>query len=1128
MVQNQLLIQRLDEFIRKYYKNQLIKGLILFVGLFTVATLAVLTLEYFGRYGTLMRTILFYFLLSSSLFLAWRFLYKPIKGLLHIGSTLSHEQAAAIIGVHFTDISDKLLNLLQLQKQANSGNALIEAAIRQKTENLSPIPFSQAIDLKKNLEYVPYGATPILVVLLITFFAPDFIKDTPGRLIRYNTFFPAPAPFQYIVLNDSLVANQQEDFELRVKVAGNKLPDDIKLLVDGNTYLMQKIDKINYAYTFRNVRSDAVFQFIAADYPSQKYTLQVRNRPQLQQWALRLVYPAYTGKKMELLANPGDLVVPFGTNATWTLTTSHAQQVQFKLGEKRLAASMQKIGVFTLQQQLRESVPYQVLLSNSDNGTADSMAYRIQIIADEYPRIDVAERFDSINNKQYYFAGEIGDDYGLTRLTFNYTFESSNTADKKGKSTSINIAVPKGEKQHRFYHDFNLNQIGIEPGDEVSYFFEVWDNDGVRGAKSSRTPVMLHKAPTIDEMKAQSDKASKDLMKEMENALKEAQKLQQEMKQLDRKMAEKKELTWEEKKKLEEMLTRQQQLQQQIEKIKQQQQQQVKQEAEYNRLSDELLQKQEMIDKLFNELMTEELKQLIRQTQQMMQMQNKDLIKQEMEKLQLNNKDIEKELDRMLEQFKEMEVEKKLDEAISKLDELQQKQQELADKTKQLEQDKKLSKDEKQQQLDNLKKEQEQLKKEFDDWQKKAEELREQNKELEQPKQLEDTKQQEEQIEQNMEQGSQELDSGKPEKASQKQQKAAQQMKEMSDKMKQDRQEQEQEQDEVDAEALREILENIIQLSKDQENLMEKMNKITGYSPQFVDAGKEQKMISDNAKIIEDSLLALSKRVPQISSFVNKEVSKMKDNLDRSVQAYSQRSMGEIRVRQQYAMTSANNLGVMLSEILQQMQAEMNAKQGNQKGKGKPGKGQGGSGGGKSKRSMGDLKKMQEELNKQLREGMNKQQNGEKQGEGMGSKEFARMAAQQQAIRQMMQQMMNQMGGKEKEGMGGAKQLQEMQRLMEQTEKELFNKKLSSEMLQRQQEIMTRMLESEKAEKQREQDQKRQGEQAKEKQQAAPPDFSPYFKQKEKETELIQTIPTELKPYYKDRAKTYFNKIATE
>jgi hypothetical protein len=1127
MMQNQLLVQRLDEFIRKYYKNQLIKGLILFVGLFTLATLVVLTLEYFGRYGTLVRTILFYSLLGASIYLAWRFLYKPIKGLLHIGPTLNHEQAAAIIGVHFNDISDKLLNMLQLQKQARSGNALIEAAIRQKIETLSPIPFAQAIDLRKNLQYLPYGATPILLVLLIALFAPDFIKDTPSRLIRYNTFFPAPAPFQYIVLNDSLVANQQEDFELRVKISGNKLPDDVKLLVDGNTYLMQKIDKINYAYTFRNVRSDAVFQFIAADYPSQKYTLQVRNRPQLQQWALRLVYPAYTGKKMELLANPGDLLVPFGTSATWTLTTTHAQQVQFKLGEKRLQADMQKIGVFTLQQQLRESVLYQVLLSNPENGTADSMAYRIQIIADEYPRIDVAERFDSINNKQYYFAGEIGDDYGLTRLTFNYTFETSKTADKKGKTASVNIAVPKGEKQHRFYHDFNLNQIGIEPGDEVSFYFEVWDNDGVRGAKSSRSPVMLHKAPTIDEMKAQSDKASKDLIKEMENAIKEAQKLQQEMKQLDRKMAEKKELTWEEKKKLEEMLARQKQLQQQIEKIKEQQQQQVKQEAEYNRLSDELMQKQEMIDKLFNELMNEELKQLIRQTQQMLQMQNKDLIKQEMEKLQLNNKDIEKELDRMLEQFKEMEVEKKLDEAINKLDELQQKQQDLADKTKQLEQDKKLGKEEKQQQLDKIKNEQEQLKKEFDEWQKKADELREQNKQLEQPKQIEDTKDQEQQIEQNMEQGAQEIDSGKPEKASQKQQKAAEQMKEMADNMKKERQQQEQEQDELDAEALREILENIIQLSKDQENLMEKMNKITGYSPQFVEAGKEQKVISDNAKIIEDSLLALSKRVPQISSFVNKEVSKMKDNLDRSVQAYSQRSMGEIRVRQQYAMASANNLGVMLSEVLQQMQAEMNAKQGSQKGQGKPGKGQGSSGSGKSKRSMGELKKMQEELNKQLREGMNKQQNGGSQ-QGPGSKEFARMAAQQQAIRQMMQQMMNQMGGKEKEGMGGAKQLQEMQRLMEQTEKELFNKKLSSEMLQRQQEIMTRMLESEKAEKQREQDQKRQGEQAKEKQQAAPPDFSPYFKQKEKETELIQTIPTELKPYYKERAKTYFNKIAAE
>jgi hypothetical protein len=93
---------------------------------------------------------------------------------------------------------------------------------------------------------------------------------------------------------------------------------------------------------------------------------------------------------------------------------------------------------------------------------------------------------------------------------------------------------------------------------------------------------------------------------------------------------------------------------------------------------------------------------------------------------------------------------------------------------------------------------------------------------------------------------------------------------------------------------------------------------------------------------------------------------------------------------------------------------------------------------------MSQLKKMQEELNKQLREGLNKNGTGEKpngnkpggsQGAGgMSSENFARMAAQQMAIRQQMQKMMQEMGAKEKEQMGGGKQLGELQKMMEQTE----------------------------------------------------------------------------------------------
>ncbi|MBO5843952.1 MAG: hypothetical protein J6Q96_03695, partial [Bacteroidales bacterium] len=60
--------------------------------------------------------------------------------LLNIGKTISHEDAAKIIGKHFPEVADKLLNLLQLKQQSlNSDSQILLASIDQRTKELSPI-----------------------------------------------------------------------------------------------------------------------------------------------------------------------------------------------------------------------------------------------------------------------------------------------------------------------------------------------------------------------------------------------------------------------------------------------------------------------------------------------------------------------------------------------------------------------------------------------------------------------------------------------------------------------------------------------------------------------------------------------------------------------------------------------------------------------------------------------------------------------------------------------------------------------------------------------------------------------------------------------------------------------------
>ena len=63
------LIHKLDEFIRKYYKNQLLKGLIYSTALLLVSFIAVTLLESVAHFNSTIRTILFYLFLISSGFI---------------------------------------------------------------------------------------------------------------------------------------------------------------------------------------------------------------------------------------------------------------------------------------------------------------------------------------------------------------------------------------------------------------------------------------------------------------------------------------------------------------------------------------------------------------------------------------------------------------------------------------------------------------------------------------------------------------------------------------------------------------------------------------------------------------------------------------------------------------------------------------------------------------------------------------------------------------------------------------------------------------------------------------------------------------------------------------------------
>lgn len=1086
----------------------MIRGAIYTLGIVVGAYLLVVLTEYFGRFNIAMRTVLFYGFLLSVLFVLIRFICIPLAHLFRIGKTLGHAEAAQILGTHFPNVQDKILNTLQLQsQQIDADNSLLEASIQQKIAELRPIPFSSAVDFKENKKYLKWALPPVGLFMVLLFAAPSVITKPTNRLIRHGQIIPEEAPFTIKLLNPALTVIENQDIELQVELSGAEIPEKIFVLIEGQQYLMERDNPVQFRYTIKNIIADVPFNFFANGFYSETYQIDLLPAPKLTDFSVQLDYPAYLRRPSENFENTGDLLIPEGTKVTWNIRTANATALYFHIADSSHYFQNDE-DRYVYSQYAYQSGLYSLHTANRFVTSKDSVTYRMQVIPDLYPLIAVSEEKDSASFKYLYFTGEVKDDYGFSRLTFNYRFSERNGTPSDDESfETIDIDVNKANLSDAFFYSWDLNLVDLQVGDKLTYYFEISDNDGVHGAKTSRSATREYAAPTQEELEKEIENTNENIKEKLEESIKESKELQKQIEELQRQLLEKKEMTWQDKKKLEDMMKRQEELRKQIEEIQKENQQKTNKENEFKQQDESILEKQKQLEKLMEQVMNPELEQLMKEMEEMMKELNKDQIQEELNKMELNNEDIEKELDRALEQFKQLEWEQKMEKAIDKLEELGQKQEELGQKAEEKSTDSK-----------ELEKEQEALNKEFEEVKKELDEAEKLNEELEQPNETPDTEQQQQEIDQEQQKSSEELSKNKKSSASKSQKNAGKKMKEMAQSMQMDMAGGEQEQQEEDMAALRALLENLITLSVDQESLMGQFQKIDPIDPAFNKLGQAQRKLKDDSKMVEDSLFALSKRVPQISAAVNHEINLVNENMDKAIGLMPDREIPKIATSQQFAMTSFNNLALMLDEALKQMQ--------NQASCNKPGKGNCEKPGGNGKKpspSMSQLKKQQEALSKQLQD-LKKQ--GKNQGQSQGgqqmSKQLSEMAAKQAAIRKAVE---DKAGELNQDGSGNGKELQQLAKDMEELQKDIVNNRIDDRTLERQKDIEIRLLKAEEAERTRDKDNERKSNEAKDYPLSNPAKYEEYLRKKQQETELLKTVPPSLKPYYKQKANDYFNKI---
>lgn len=699
-----LLITKLDRFTRKYYLNKLIRGSLYFLATTLVLFLLFSVLEHNFFFGKGVRKVFLYsFCLVSLIGLGYWVLF-PLFSYFRLGKVISHDQAAKVIGNHFSDVKDKLLNVLQLKKQSNNAeNAdLIIASINQKSAALNPVPFRSAIDLTKNRKYLKYALPPLGVILFILFAAPSIITDSTHRIINNDKKFDRKAPFKFELADTDLSVVQFEDYTLEVSTEGTAIPKDVFIRFDDFQYRMEESSPNNFSYTFRNVQKDIDFEVFSGFVNSEKQNLRVLLKPNLTGFYMDMVYPKYTKRQNERLENIGDVVIPQGTRINWSFDSANTDSLYlaFAKANKR-NTKRQGESSFNYGSRFMSSTGYTIHLSNKDITKGDSINYYINVTPDQNPSISVKTFQDSTATSLYYFVGDATDDYGISSLHFKYKIENQDGSQSADKSELL--IGPSGAAV-QYDHTFDLEELALKPGQSVKYYFEVFDNDGVNGKKSARTALQTFAKPTLEEYEEKEDLNEEEIKKDLEESIENIKKIQEEYKKLREKLLQEEEMDWQDKKELEKLLDKQKELREKLEKAKERFDENMKNQDEISKQQEDVLEKQEKIEELFQEVMDPETMEMMQKIEDLMQELEKDQSLEMMEQMEQQDQTLEKEMERLLELFKQLEMEKEIKETIEKLEELAEKQEDLAKET-----------EEKKKSQEELKKEQEKINEEFED-----------------------------------------------------------------------------------------------------------------------------------------------------------------------------------------------------------------------------------------------------------------------------------------------------------------------------------------------------------------------------------------------------------------------------
>ncbi len=508
MTSYQSLLSRIRVVRRRWRVQRLAKGLALFL----VLTLALLLLGIWGAdlFGFRPAAVWAMRVITgiATVYVAFRFFIAPLR------RRLSDIQIAQYIEERYPNLEDRLITAVEFGEGRNISPGMLDLLIKDAVQKTSRMDFSVFLDRKRLAAYGMVGVGTFLVLIVLLNWGPPFFHYGFDRLyIQWVNAAPRTPFFIEISPGDIEVA-KGIDQQIKAQLIGFDSAD-VKLYtqpVSATNWTQANMEPepfgSGFLYLLVEVPSSLRYYVEAREVRSKTYTIKALNSPKVSEIDLMYQFPAYTGMPEQTVTGDGDISAIKGTRVRLNIHTSMLAQSARLLFDDQSTLALAPSGDmgFSGALNLQRSGSYVVQLTDGRGKPyTASPEYEMQALADAPPKVTIEKPMRDVRAtsvEEVFSEVKAVDDIGLSKVEIHYSVNG-------GTEKSVDLYKGKpGDKSVSSPYTFFLEELGLQPGDLISYYGKATDNNNATGPSTGASDIYFIHVRPFDQKYIQSQQAS--------------------------------------------------------------------------------------------------------------------------------------------------------------------------------------------------------------------------------------------------------------------------------------------------------------------------------------------------------------------------------------------------------------------------------------------------------------------------------------------------------------------------------------------------------------------------------------------------------------------------------------------